>query len=182
MFIYTELTPNPSSLKFILDQTILEEGVADFPDAESAKGNSQLAEKLYCYPFTCGVFIGRNFITLTKSDAAEWHDVIPVIKSEIQSFFESGLPVLENIQIAHKITNASDLEQKIMQVIEEQVRPAVAMDGGDIIYEGFEEGTVKLKLRGSCSGCPSSSMTLKHGIQSLLIRLFPEDVKAVEAI
>ncbi|MCS6904668.1 MAG: NifU family protein [Bacteroidia bacterium] len=182
MFIYTELTPNPSSLKFVLDEIILEEGVADFPDAESAKGNSQLAERLYRYPFTQGVFIGRNFITLTKDDNAQWNDVIPVIKAEIQKFFEAGLPVLENVQVTPKFLGTSDIEQKIIQVIEEQVRPAVAMDGGDIIYEGFDDGIVKLKLRGSCSGCPSSSMTLKHGIQSLLIRLFPEHVKAVEAI
>jgi Fe-S cluster biogenesis protein NfuA len=182
MKIYTEMTPNPASLKFVVDRILLANQVADYPDAAAAKGQSQLAEKLFSYPFVTGVFIGRNFVTVSKQESATWADAIPVIKDELTRFFESGLPLVENMEVAPVVdSDEPELIRNIKQVIDEQVRPAVAMDGGDIVYQGFEDGIVRLQLRGSCSGCPSSTMTLKQGIQGLLTRMFPE-VKEVEAI
>jgi Fe-S cluster biogenesis protein NfuA len=183
MTIYTEMTPNPSSLKFVVpEKTIVAGGAADFPDKTSAEAGSKLASKLFLYPFTQGVFFGRNFVTITKSDEARWADVIPVIKDEIKSFLDSGEKIIEKEELVASYDDSDEIVQRIVNVIDEQVRPAVAMDGGDIIFEGFEEGVVKLKLRGSCSGCPSSMVTLKHGIESMLQRLFPNEVKAVEAV
>lgn len=182
MNIYTEMTPNPASIKFILDQIIVNGDVVDFPTSESANEKSLLAENLFTLPFTKGVFLGRNFVTVTKGDDFDWKDIIPVIKQEIQTFIETGAPVVNETTHTEPKVGNSEIERNIIQIIEEQVRPAVAMDGGDIIYEGFEEGIVKLRLRGSCSGCPSSMVTLKAGIESLLLRLFPSDVKSVEAI
>ena len=182
MNIYTELTPNPASLKFVLDRSILNTGVADFPNVAEADSGSKLASLIFKYPFTQGVFFGRNFVTVTKAETARWEDVIPVVKEEIKSFLQSGEKIVEAEEriVAHD--DADELTARIIQVIEDQVRPAVAMDGGDITFEGFEDGVVKLRLRGSCSGCPSSMVTLKHGIQALLQRLFPEEVKSVEAV
>lgn len=182
MNIYTEVTPNPQTLKFVTDKTILNSGAADFPDAATAEEGSKLATKLFKYPFTTGVFFGRNFVTLTKGEEFKWEDIIPVVKDEVQAYVLSGEKVVENDEVIASHDTDDELTQRIVNIIEEQVRPAVAMDGGDIIFDGFEEGVVKLKLRGSCSGCPSSIVTLKQGIESLLKRLFPDDVKSVEAV
>ncbi len=182
MNIYTEVTPNPASLKFVVDRVILSGGAADFPDAQSAELGSKLATRIFKYPFTRGVFFGRNFVTVTKDEAARWEDVIPVIKEEVKTFLQSGERIVETEEVVQAFNDTDETTRSIIQVIEEQVRPAVAMDGGDIIFEGFEDGVVKLKLRGSCSGCPSSLVTLKQGIQSMLQRLFPDQVKSVEAV
>jgi len=183
MYIYTEVTPNPATLKFVMDRVLLAEGVADFTSAAEAEQNSKLAAKLFLYPFVQSVFIGRNFVTVGKPDTARWEDVIPVVKDELKRYLESGEKIVENQELLIESSSANEDEvvQKIRQLLDDQVRPAVAMDGGDIIYEGFDDGVVKLKLRGSCSGCPSSTMTLKAGIQNLLTRMVPE-VKAVEAV
>ena len=181
MKIYTEVTPNPESFKFVVEKTLLPEGVADFDTPEAAVESSDLAGTLFAYPFVKRVFFGRNFVTVTKSTEAQWENVIPVVKDEMTKFLLSGEPILKNGAVA-ETTGGSELDEKIRSVIDEQVRPAVAMDGGDIIYEGTEDGVVRLKLRGSCSGCPSSTATLKFGIQNLLVRLFPNDVKSVEAV
>jgi len=183
MRIYTELTPNPASLKFVVDRLLLNNRVADFPAREDAAGKSQLAEKLFAYPFVTQVFIGRNFVTLNKTEAAGWADIIPVIKDELTRYLESGAPIVEGEEaVAVLDENEPEIVRNIKTVIEEQVRPAVAMDGGDITFEGFEDGLVHLKLKGACSGCPSSTMTLKQGIHGLLTRMFPNDVKEVEAV
>lgn len=179
--IYTEVTPNPASLKFVVDRTLLASGTAEFQTVEDAKEKSILAEKLFQYPFVTNVFIGRNFVTVTKGDDARWEDVIPVIKDEVKRVLEANETVVEGTDYIAPSAEGDAVVQRIQQIIEEQVRPAVAMDGGDIVYEGFDEGTVKLRLRGSCSGCPSSMLTLKAGIEGLLQRMVPE-VKAVEAI
>jgi Fe-S cluster biogenesis protein NfuA len=181
MQIFTEITPNPQALKFVTDRTLLAQGVADFATVEEAESGSQLASKLFKYPFVKGVFIGSHFVTVTKSEEGRWENIIPVMKDEIQRFVQSGTPIVERAEQVANTEDDSEVVQKIRQLIDDQVRPAVAMDGGDIIYEGFEDGVVKLKLRGSCSGCPSSTLTLKSGIQNLLTRLVPE-VKSVEAI
>jgi Fe-S cluster biogenesis protein NfuA len=182
MTIYTEVTPNPSSLKFVVDRTILANGTADFPDKAAAE-TSVMARTLFLYPFVQGVFIGRNFVTITKTDGARWEDIIPVAKDEIKRVLNEHPVIVEtsDVVVSASADAGDEVVNKIKQLIDEQVRPAVAMDGGDIIYQGFEDGVVRLQLRGSCSGCPSSMMTLKAGIQGLLTRMVPE-VKAVEAI
>jgi Fe-S cluster biogenesis protein NfuA len=181
MNIYTEVTPNPATLKFVTEVTLLEGGAADFPTADSVGERSALAATLFKYPFTQGVMIGANFVTVTKTPEAKWEDVIPVVKTEMRTAIERGTVIDGGVDSSRTTADEGELEQRIRMLIDEQVRPAVAMDGGDIIYEGFDDGVVKLQLRGSCSGCPSSTVTLKMGIQSLLQRMVPE-VKAVEAV
>ena len=184
--IYTEITPNPSSLKFVLSQTLVPKGSADFPNLESAQ-EAPLAKKLFDFKFVERVFLGSNFVTLTKFDSFQWEEVIPIVKDFLKGYIASGQPVLsekflEEIQAANEVDSVDDeVTQKIKALLESHVRPAVAMDGGDIIYEDFQDGVVKLRLQGSCSGCPSSTMTLKAGIEGLLTRMVPE-VSSVEAV
>jgi NFU1 iron-sulfur cluster scaffold homolog, mitochondrial len=180
MTIYTEVTPNPASLKFVTDQILLPSGTADFPDAASAQEVSVLAATLFKSAHVGGVFIGRNFVTVSKVEGARWEDVIPFVKEELRKLIESGVALVAHVTEAPS-SFGDEVTERIKALIDEQVRPAVAMDGGDIVFEGFDEGVVKLKLKGSCSGCPSSSMTLKAGIQGLLMRMVPE-VKSVEAV
>ncbi|MEM6631849.1 MAG: NifU family protein [Bacteroidota bacterium] len=184
--IYTEITPNPSSLKFVLSQTLLPRGSADFPNLESAD-EAPLVKKLFDFTFVDRVFLGANFITVTKLDSFQWEEVIPVVKDFLKGYIASGQPILseqylEEINASNEPDPVEDeVTQKIKSLLESHVRPAVAMDGGDIIYEDFQDGVVKLRLQGSCSGCPSSTMTLKAGIEGLLTRMVPE-VKSVEAV
>jgi Fe-S cluster biogenesis protein NfuA len=182
MQLYTEITPNPATLKFISDRTFIPDGTADFPDSSTAD-NSLMAKKLFQFRFVKSVFIGRNFITVTKEEEFKWEELIPVIKDAIRAFIESGQAVVEKISSGGNTASAddSDVVRKIKQLIDENVRPAVAMDGGDIVFEGFDEGIVKLKMMGACSGCPSSTATLKAGIQGLLTRMVPE-VKEVQSV
>jgi len=182
MQLYTEITPNPATLKFITDLTLIPDGSADFPDEKSAE-NSLLAQKLFQFRFVKSVFIGRNFVTVTKDEAFKWEELIPIVKDAVRGFLESGQVVVNQVSSASSTAHADDTDvvRKIKQLIDENVRPAVAMDGGDIIFEGFEDGVVKLKMQGACSGCPSSTATLKAGIQGLLTRMVPE-VKEVEAV
>lgn len=183
--IYTEITPNPASLKFVLSQTILPKGSADFPDLASAD-EAPLVKKLFDFKFVERVFLGYNFVTLTKSDAFQWEEIIPVVKDFLKAYIASGQPMLSEAYLEEIPSQGADEEddeitQKIKSLLESHVRPAVAMDGGDIIYENFEDGIVKVRLQGSCSGCPSSTLTLKAGIEGLLTRMIPE-VKSVEAV
>lgn len=182
MQLYTEITPNPATLKFITDRTLIADGTADFPDSSSAD-KSLLAKKLFQFRFVKSVFIGRNFVTVTKEEEFKWEELIPVVKDAIRVFIESGQPVVDQVSTSGNTASEDDTDvvRKIKQLIDENVRPAVAMDGGDIIFEGFEEGIVKLKMQGSCQGCPSSTATLKAGIQGLLTRMVPE-VKEVQAV
>lgn len=183
MNIYTEVTPNPASLKFVVaDKVLLESGVADFPNPEAVGERSPMADKLFKYNFVKGVMVSQNFVTITKAEDAKWQEVIPVMKQEIEASIRKGEVLTgDEPTIKQHHTEDTELDKHIRELIDEQVRPAVAMDGGDIVYEGFYDGTVKLQLRGSCSGCPSSMVTLKAGIQSLLQRMVPE-VKTVEAV
>lgn len=182
MQLYTEITPNPATLKFITDRTLIPDGTADFPDSSHAE-SSLMAKKLFQFRFVKSVFIGRNFVTVTKEEEFKWEELIPVVKDAIRIFIESGQAVVDKVSTGGSTASEDDTEvvRKIKQLIDENVRPAVAMDGGDIIFEGFEEGIVKLKMQGSCQGCPSSTATLKAGIQGLLTRMVPE-VKEVQAI
>ncbi|MEO1804252.1 MAG: NifU family protein [Bacteroidota bacterium] len=183
--IYTEITPNPTSLKFVTSTTFLRQGSADFPTVEEA-GDSPLAQKLFDFAFVDRVFISANFVTVTKHDQFQWEEIIPMVKDLIKSYLASEEPVIigklaEQDQMAAIPEDDDEITRKIKEVLETHVRPAVAYDGGDIVYEDFVEGILKLKLLGSCSGCPSSVVTLKDGIEGLMTRLVPE-VKMVEAV
>ena len=181
--IYTEMTPNPASLKFKVGRTLLPKGSADFPDLSSAK-EAPVAKKLFDFKFVERVFISSDFITITKGEDFQWEEVIPVVKDYLKAFFASGQDALTGTyaeMAAEGEEEDDELTQKIKSILETYVRPAVAMDGGDIVYESFNEGVLKVKLQGSCRGCPSSTLTLKGGIENLLAKMAPE-VKSVEAV
>jgi Fe-S cluster biogenesis protein NfuA len=187
MFIQTESTPNPQTLKFLPGREVMGEGaVADFPDRDSA-ARSQLASALFEIPDVARVFFGSDFISVTKSDA-DWRHLKPAILGAIMDHFTRGLPIVDGTAEEtgdERSYGEGDPEivAQIRELIDTRVRPAVAGDGGDIIFKGFDGGSgiVFLHLRGSCAGCPSSTMTLKNGIENMLRHYIPE-VNAVEAI
>ncbi|WP_028032206.1 NifU family protein [Chelativorans sp. J32] len=188
MFIQTEATPNPATLKFLPGRVVLEEGTADFREAESARAVSPLAARLFDIPGVTGVFFGFDFITITK-DGADWQHLKPAILGTIMEHFMSGQPVMAaNDGSGHEATGSEFYDQAdeeivatIKELLETRVRPAVAQDGGDITFRGYENGTVFLHMKGACAGCPSSTATLKHGIQNLLHHFVPE-VQHVEQV
>ena len=183
MFIQTETTPNPSTLKFLPGQDVLGDATANYNTADEAK-NSPLAQTLFTINGVSGVFLGSNFITVTKTDNTNWDTLKPSLLSTIMEHFVAGKPVMAGKTGAPTPAgdeNDSDLVKQIKELINTRVRPAVAMDGGDIIFHGFEDGVVKLELHGACSGCPSSTITLKNGIENMLKHYVPE-VQAVEAV
>ena len=188
MFIQTESTPNPATLKFLPGREVLVEGTADFRDPEGAAEASPLAGRLFEIPGVTGVFFGYDFITVTK-DGPDWQHLKPAILGAIMEHFMSGAPVM-----AHPVGGADagqtsefydkadeDLVLTIKELLDTRVRPAVAQDGGDITFRGYENGTVFLHMKGACAGCPSSTATLKHGIQNLLRHFVPE-VQQVEQV
>jgi Fe-S cluster biogenesis protein NfuA len=175
MFIQTESTPNPATLKFLPGQTVLQSGSADFPTSDSAHV-SPLAAHLFRVEGVEGVFFGPDFITVTKGDY-EWAHLKPAILGVIMEHFASGQPVMQTDERAghadHDGPDAAIVDQ-IKELLDTRVRPAVAQDGGDITFHGFESGVVYLHMRGACAGCPSSTMTLKMGIENLLKHYVPE--------
>jgi len=182
--IYLESNPNPNSLKFVVNYMLLPEGVSfDFPDEESA-ANAPLAQKLFQnFDFVTRVFYMSNFITVAKTDDKEWIEIQNELKYFIQDYLKEGKPLLLEDLMREKETedvDSSEMDQRIKGILDEYVRPAVEQDGGAISFHSYENGIVKLLLQGSCSGCPSSMITLKAGIENLLKRLLPE-VKGVEA-
>ncbi len=182
--IYTEANPNPNSMKFNLNFMLLANGESkDFPDLGSAE-TSPLAQELFAYPYITRVFYMSNFITLTKDDSVEWNEVIGVLKQHIKSYFEDQKPLFNEKQpeTIVEINNDSEAVKKIKGVLDEYVKPAVEMDGGAIQFDNFDEesGVLKVLLQGSCSGCPSSTITLKQGIQNIMQRMVPQ-VKEVVA-
>jgi Fe-S cluster biogenesis protein NfuA len=186
MFIQTETTPNPATLKFLPGRTVLASGTLEMRDPTEA-AQSPLAEGLFAIPGVSGVFFGSDFITVTKS-AAEWQQLKPAILGVIMEHFMSGAPIVREgtgdaAAGADEFFDAKDTEivATIKELIETRVRPAVANDGGDITFRGFKDGVVYLNMQGSCSGCPSSTATLKHGIQNLL-RHFVPDVTEVRPV
>lgn len=185
--IRTERTPNPDSLKYnVGGKILLASGSANFPTKESAE-RSPLAKRLFMVQGIVGVFIGTNFITLTKDESKTWPQINEFLAPKLEEFFDSDEPVLEGAApVAEKEIGADtanpELVQKIKDLINEKIRPAVAQDGGDITYRGYEEGVVFVSLQGACSGCPSSTVTLKDGIERMLIHYLAEDVKEVRAI
>jgi Fe-S cluster biogenesis protein NfuA len=179
MFIQTETTPNPATLKFLPGRSVLPSGTLDMPDRASA-AKSALAERLFDIPGVAGVFFGSDFITVSKT-TGEWQQLKPAILGAIMEHFMSGAPMLKEAAGAtapagqDEFFEPADAETvaTIKELIETRVRPAVANDGGDITFRGYKDGVVYLDMKGSCSGCPSSTATLKHGIQNLLRHFVP---------
>ena len=177
MFIQTESTPNPATLKFLPGQTVMEQGTADFPNVDSAK-SSPLAMRLFTLEGVSGVFLGNDFVTVTKQESTDWEHVKPSILGAIMDHFQSGAPIIEGEQSGnvHAEHSGEDTEivGQIKELLDSRVRPADAQDGGDITFHGFERGVVYLQMQGACAGCPSSTMTLKMGIENLLRHYIPE--------
>jgi NFU1 iron-sulfur cluster scaffold homolog, mitochondrial len=181
MFIQTETTPNPLTLKFIPGVNVLESGTAFFTSVEDA-AISPLAVELFSIEGVTAIFLGSDFITVTKDDASEWNTLKAPLLTSIMDFLVAGKPVmLSGKKEILSNENDSDIVKQIKELIEIKVRPAVAQDGGDIIFHNFSDGIVQLELHGSCSGCPSSTITLKNGIENMLKHYIPEII-AVEAI
>jgi len=180
MFIQTEPTPNPSTLKFLPGTDVMPSGTADFDTAESA-ASSPLASRLFAIDGVAGVFLAADFISVAKADEAEWQVIKPQVLAAIMEHFASGQPVIEGLADAAEAGEDDALVAQIKELIETRVRPAVAQDGGDITFRGFRDGIVYLRLQGACSGCPSASATLKHGIENMLKYYVPE-VQAVQAV
>ncbi|MBL7811693.1 MAG: NifU family protein [Bacteroidetes bacterium] len=176
--VYAEATPNPASMKFVASRMLLPNDSADFRTRESAT-DSPLATALFELPFVKGVFIMNNFVSVTKNDDYEWFDLIADLRGFVTEWIEAGKPVV-NPKKALSPEEETEVERKIRQLLEDHVKPAVEMDGGAIDFKSFENGVVTVQMKGSCSGCPSSTMTLKAGIENLLKRMVPE-VQAVEA-
>lgn len=177
MFIQTESTPNPATLKFLPGQTVLEAGTADFPSADTAE-KSPLASRIFGVDGVEGVFFGNDFVTVTKSDSVDWDHIKPAILGAVMEHYQSGLPVMEgdSATSGHAAHEGEDAEivGQIKELLDTRVRPAVAQDGGDITFHGFERGVVYLHMQGACAGCPSSTLTLKMGIENLLRHYIPE--------
>jgi Fe-S cluster biogenesis protein NfuA len=185
MFIQTEETPNPAALKFLPGRPVLETGVADFTSREAA-GRSPLARLLFEIDGVAGVFLGYDFVTVTKTAEKNWQVLKPMVLGALMDHFTAGAPVMEAGEAAAEEEFNDDgvdpeIIGQIKELIDTRVRPAVAQDGGDIVYRGFKNGTVYLNLRGSCAGCPSSTATLKMGIENMLKHYVPE-VLQVEAV
>lgn len=183
--IYTEMTPNPETMKFVANKLLYPGKSIDFSDEASATP-SPLAKELFTFPFVRGVFIASNFVTLTKTADTQWDEVIPSVREFLKQYLEEGKVVLNEDQIVQKdesnFINADDTDvvKRIKELLENYVKPAVEMDGGAISFKGYDDGVVKLMMQGSCSGCPSSMITLKAGIEGMMKRMIPE-VKEVVA-
>ena len=185
MFIQTQDTPNPATLKFIPGVPVLEQGTADFPAADSA-GSSPMARRLFQVDGVAGVFLGADFIAVTKVDEMDWFALKPSILAGIMEHYASGLPVIEDnastAGSAHADDDDDETVKQIKHLLDTRVRPAVAMDGGDIVFQEFDDGVVTLQMRGACQGCPSSTATLKMGIENMLKHYIPQirEVRAAD--
>ena len=178
MFIQTESTPNPATLKFLPGQTVMEMGTADFPSSETAD-KSPLAKRVFGVAGVTGVFFGNDFVTVTKSDDVDWDHIKPALLGAIMEHFQSGDPVIagdHSPASGHADHSGEDgpIVNQIKELLDSRVRPAVAQDGGDLTFHGFDRGIVYLHMQGACAGCPSSTLTLKMGIENLLRHYIPE--------
>ncbi len=189
MLIHTEQTPNPATRKFLPGQVVMEAGTRDFADAESAEA-SPLASALFDSGMVEGVFFGRDFVSVTAAPGTSWTDLEPLVLETLLDHFVSGAPLFRVGSAAGIYIESGDFEEnpedadiidQIKELIETRVRPAVAQDGGDIVYKGYKDGHLYLSMHGACSGCPSSTVTLKRGIESLIRHYVPE-VESVEAV
>jgi Fe-S cluster biogenesis protein NfuA len=184
MFIQTEATPNPATIKFIPGVTVMPSGTADFRSLDEAIGKSPLAERLFALEGVEGVFFGHDFVSITKQDAKDWTQLKTLILGTLFEAFSNNEPVcIEQQQTQANFDNAEDAEiiAEIEDLLETRVRPAVAQDGGDVVFHRFEKGILYLEMRGACSGCPSSAQTLKHGIESMMRHYIPEVLEVREA-
>ena len=178
--IYTEATPNPETMKFVVNKLLYPGKSADFPDEASA-APSPLAAELFTFPFVQGVFIASNFVTLTKTPETDWYDVMPSIKIFLKEYIEEGRPVVNEEELAslqaensEPSADDSDVVKHIKEILDNYVKPAVEMDGGAIRFKQYDRGRLILALQGACSGCPSSMITLKAGIEGMMKRMIPE--------
>ena len=179
MFVQTEITPNPNSLKFLPGKNVSNKG--SFEITRKDQTNNELVKNLLSINGVEGIFLGKDFISINKYDDVSWDEIKHIVISLINDFYSTGKEcVVENTLIENN-ENLKDIEKKIVKILDEKIRPAVAKDGGDIKFKEFKDGIVKVQLQGSCSGCPSSTMTLKQGVQNMLCHYLPE-VKKVEAL
>jgi len=185
MFIQTEQTPNPATLKFLPGCAVASKGTAHFTDAEAAR-RSPLAERLFILPGVASVFLGADFVTVSKADDSDWYQLKPAVLAAIMEHFTAGRPVFlwaddNGSRAADAEVEDDEIVSQIKELLETRVRPAVAQDGGDIIFYDYQDGIVYLHMQGSCSGCPSSTATLKAGIENMLRHYIPEvvEVRAV---
>ena len=173
--VYTEMTPNPETMKFVADVALFANNSADFPDENSAKA-SALATELFGFPFVKGVFIMNNFVTVTKTAEADWMEISPVLREFVKNYLEDGKEIIaaDFKPVVNSTQDETEVISRIKEMLENYVKPAVEMDGGAIQFKSYHEGKVELQMQGSCSGCPSSMITLKAGIEGLLKRMVPE--------
>ncbi len=182
--IYTEMTPNPETMKFVANKLLYPGKSVDFQAEDQAKP-SPLAMELFGFPFIKGVFIASNFVTLTKTSETDWNDIIPSMRQFLKEYLEEGKVIINEDELPKKEINNtineddSDVVKRIKELLENYVKPAVEMDGGAIAFKNYEQGKVTLLLQGSCSGCPSSTITLKSGIEGMMKRMIPEVTEVV---
>ena len=179
MFVQTEITPNPNSLKFLPGKTVSNCGSIEI--TRNDKTDNELINNLLSINGIEGIFLGKDFISINKFDDVPWEEVKHIIISFINDYYSSGKESVLEKNLQENETNLEEIEKKIVKILDQKIRPAVAKDGGDIKFREFKNGIVKVQLQGSCSGCPSSTMTLKQGVQNLLCHYIPE-VKGVDAI
>lgn len=188
--VYTESTPNPNTLKFVCDKPLIVGTAIEFTDKDQTK-NSPLAQNLFNFPFVKSVFFAANFVTITKTENVSWNDIASELRYFITTYLNEGRQVLSEKIVTHKSaivddsveakeTLTSEIDIKIVEILDQYIRPAVEGDGGDIAFKSFKDGIVTVQLKGSCSGCPSSTMTLKMGIEGLLKRMIPEVKEVVQ--
>jgi Fe-S cluster biogenesis protein NfuA len=179
MFVQTEVTPNPNALKFLPGKKVSKSGPYEITKKEGT--NNDLVRNILSINGVEGVFLGEDFISVNKNDLEKWEDIKHIVISFINDFYSDGKEFVIDENLTEKSIELEEIEQKIVKILDEKIRPAVARDGGDIKFKEFKDGVVKVQLQGSCSGCPSSTMTLKQGVQNLLCHYLPE-VKEVVAI
>ena len=179
MFVQTEVTPNPNSLKFLPGKNVSNSGPYEITSKEDSE--NVLVRNILSVNGVEGIFLGEDFISVNKDDSTKWEDVKHIVISLINDFYSEGKEFVIDENLKEQNSNLDEIEQKIVKILDEKIRPAVARDGGDIKFKEFKNGVVKVQLQGSCSGCPSSTMTLKQGVQNLLCHYLPE-VKEVIAI
>ena len=179
MFVQTEITPNPNSLKFLPGKIVSNSGPYEITKKDNIK--NELVRNILSVNGVEGVFLGKDFISINKTDLINWDDIKHIVISFINDFYSNGKDFVIDENLDDQAKNLDEIEKKIVKILDEKIRPAVARDGGDIKFKEFKNGIVKVELQGSCSGCPSSKMTLKQGVQNLLCHYLPE-VKEVEAV
>ncbi|WP_440937447.1 NifU family protein [Candidatus Pelagibacter sp.] len=179
MFVQTEITPNPNSLKFLPGKKVSNNGSFEITKKDNI--NNELVRNLLSVNGVEGIFLGEDFISVNKSGSISWEEIKHIVISLINDFYSDGKDFVIDKNLDEKISNRSEIEQNIIKILDQKIRPAVAKDGGDIKFKEFKDGIVRVQLQGSCSGCPSSTMTLKQGVQNLL-KHYIKEVKEVEAI